>query len=388
MANYEDGTVNDVIDSLGEELTGGTSAVGTDIADAIMAAIGGAVGAAAVTIASTDAASFADDAKEAAALIVTGSDPLDVKLTQDDVVRMIATSPDAPTNTIDTSAIADDFAVVLSGGTDKVTTGGGSDTVMFRGGNATIGTGAGEDTIVLANGGGGDVKNANVDIDAGQGDDNVIVTDTFVGNASIDGGDGFDRVTFTGQSMNDAKASFGKPTADGFSLSAGDANLNLTNIDIVGFDADADGSLDTATVLATTQGESLVARLYTVALGRSVLDGAAGTQADTQLSGIQWWMDNYGSSSDLAQIASQFIGTAEFQAQMEGLNTLQIIGKMMDNVGITNAGVNTADTLAMQVDTGAMTLGQAAETIAMSLDTTNVIGLLGDQYVIDGPGVA
>lgn len=382
MANYEDAgvfsdAVEEVVSNIG--LASG-SAVSDGIEASIMAAVSGAIaggaGVAATVVSTPD--DWAAAAAKSAAIIMEGA-PVEKPVGAEDAVRMIVTAPGVGGNDVNMTAINDDVSVVLSGGMkDTVATGGGDDTVVFNGGEATIGTGAGDDTVVLSHGGG-----SGADVALGTGSDEVIIADIDGGKATVDGGDGFDRVTFSGQSMADAKASFGKPGSDGFHLSAGGGNLTLENVEIVGFDANSDGVLDDATVLATSKGESLVARLYTVALGRSVLDGDSSTVADTQLSGIQWWIDNFGDNADLATIASTFIGCQEFLDDVAGMNTLQIINKMMGNVGITNAGAITADELALQVDTGAMTLGDAAQTIAMSLETTNVIGLLGDQYVID-----
>lgn len=278
-------------------------------------------------------------------------------------------------NKIDMSSYGEgaDAYVMLSGGLgDSVSTGAGRDTVVLRGGSASISTGAGDDT--------------------------VLVNPNDGANASIDGGDGFDVVTFTGRDRAEVGAAFTvAQKGDIVGLVGNSGTFQLTNVEIVGFDKDTDGVLDDATVIAQDANDSLVAKLYNIALGRSVLDAADtnpwAPATVNQLAGIQWWMDQ---SADAATLANMFVSTPEFQNDIAGMDNAQIVDLLFANLakmGDTTAlqGISAADghayTKADLVDAlnnGDMTVGDVALELATSLQSDDILGLTGQQYVIEG----
>lgn len=254
-----------------------------------------------------------------------------------------------------------DVSVVLGGGNnDNVQTAAGSDTVEFKGGSATINTGAGNDEIVVS----------------------------ADGNASVDGGDGFDRVTFhAAKSQHSFAFEGGK-----FVVHSG--NIQMDNINVVTFDANADGVIENATVLASTAGESVVAKLYQIGLGRDILDAgrqpvSGETYADYQLAGFNWWTEtgNAGNAdANLMAIVQDFVGTTEFQAKIGSLGSAAAqVAQMFDNMGATGdvAGRSQAD-YAQALDSGQMSLADVALALATSTEATTIMGVNGEQYVIDG----
>lgn len=291
-------------------------------------------------------------------------------------------------------ATDDDVTVVLSGGTgDFVKTAAGDDMIQFRGGSASIDTGEGNDQVFMQ-GATGD----QVNVSSGSGS-SVFTFGGFEGaKATIDAGEGFDRVNFMWSSRADHK--FDAPTGGKFMIHSGD--VTMENVNIVTFDENGDGVIDEATVLATTQGESLIARLYKVALGRDVVDSstvvpdwspawAEPTPANYQMAGVQWWFTEAGASNsnaDLVALAEKFVGVDEFQNDISGLSTAQIVDMLFKNAEVTCsqcADMTKADYV-NAIDNGSMSLGEAAMQIAMSDEATASLGVNGACYFVDDFG--
>lgn len=353
MANYEDAAA--AIDAI----TSGDAGMSPTVAAAIIAALGGAAAAAAATEIATAPITDANVGSiQAEGIIANEGVTIDATFTDASPVVAVVTGTGTNNNNIDMSAKTDDVTVVLSGGTgDSVDTGSGSDTIEFRGGSATIDAGAGNDVISI-------------------GADE--------GSASVDGGTGFDRVSFQGGKGGHLFEALGNGK---FAMHSG--NINMENINVVTFD-DGDGVIDDVAVLASTAGESLVAKLYQIGLGRDILDsttGANATPADNQLAGYNWWT-NYmeSSNADLMRLTQDFIGTTEFQAKIGSLGSAAAqVAKMFANLGVNGAvdGITEAQYVDA-LNNGAMTLAEVVLDIATSAEATQILGVDGENYVIDG----
>lgn len=342
MANYDGMTGSEVISTI----TGSAN-----ISPSIVAAIAGILGSAA-----TAAAVTADNAATIATTTATAvfADPgvaIDARFGASSPVKAVVTAEGVNGNNI-VMQTSDDVAVILNGGqNDSVATGSGNDEIQFSGGSATI--------------------------NAGTGNDVVSIMDPNNGSASIDGGDGFDRVSVTGGKSGHT---FGFQGGRFFMHSA---DIQMDNINVITFNGASDIATG-VTVLAENQGESLVARLYQVALGRNILDGAGqATSADQQLSGYQWWLDNGAEAGNdaaaLLRITEDFLGTTEAQNKMGNLQGDDLVAYLCNNAGVSaqdQAG------FAAAYSAGQIGLAEMVYQIATAQEG-QLMGLDGQAYVVD-----
>lgn len=336
------------------------------------------------------------------------------------------------------SAADNNFA--LAGGTVSVASGAGNDTVeltggvegtvdLSAGGNNTVTlatqgdvqltTGTGSDTIKLSNDGGafklgnielnnhgGDLK---VDLDA-----SVLANPDNYGSIKIDGAASADAASgFTQIHMRDHAFhhffDFVRDAVTGirhFFMHSEGNGVELANMDVTGFDANADGHIrageDNVTVLASNDQDVLVAKLYQLMRGaEGVVDGgervaqaeaADSTGADHGLDGINFWMNTFKemdvqTEEQKADFAHQFFGSSdEFSTRFDAMTNNDFVHQMYANIGANDDNhVAAMNNFIKQLDSGAdrvqVTL-QIAENELNPTDTgeIKVIGLDGQDY--------
>lgn len=356
MPSYE-ASVGDVLGSL----TGPSSGLSEATQSAITALLAG-MGTSVAVLATTDAISSADASTNATVITQTGDVSANVRFGADSPVQVMTVGSGGNSNV--TFTTNNDVIVVLTGGEgDSVTTAAGKDNVTFAGGSATIDTGLGNDEIVIS-------RDAE-------------------GSASIDAGDGFDTVRMVGERRDDHHFSF----RNGKFFMNSDAELQMDNVNIVAFDTSGDGQADSITVLATSAGDALVARLYQVALGRGGLDQANGTNGLTgdaavtgQLGGIAFWTDVYNADANLQQTVRAFCNCDEFHAKYDNMTDLQYVQTLFNNLGGNVNAVNgmTAAELAQTINGSMDARYEIAGLIASSDQAIQILGADGTGYVIDG----
>lgn len=322
----------------------------------------------------------------------TGNSNMVATFTPDSAVRVVTVGGAGNSNV--QFQTNDDVVVQLGGGAnDSVATGGGDDTITFAGGSATINTGEGNDTVVLQGSASGDDASATVVMGSGNG---VIDVQGMVGSATVDAGDGFDLVKM----ISSRAAHVFNWIAGKFTMHS-DAELTMENVNVVTFDENGDGVTDEITVLADTAGDAITAKLYQVALGREGLDAANGTNGLTgdqavtgQLGGISYWTDVFDQGSntgaDLQHTVYAFLNCDEFHGKYDKMTDAQFVQALFDNLGaangttVTTVNGMTAAEMAASINGSQTARYDAAWTVASSTEATNILGINGVQYVIDG----
>lgn len=327
---------------------------------------------------------FLDASSKVSALIMNNENDNQVIFTNDEV------------NAVVTTGTGNGTIVYTAGGNDTVTVNGAANST------ATVNTGEGDDVVFLEGNGGSAV------IGSGSGD-LVVRMNTTAMNATIDAGDGFDYIR-TGKSIgldgqdlafDEDSGQFTMTNTDG-----GNGQINMTNVNMVVFDPFQRGTItwqDDVSVLADNWNESIIAKLYNVALGRTVLDGRDGVlQADGDaLSGIQFW-DSYIAANpgiDAQQLAVSFLDCAQFHTQTDDMTNAQFVkylfnnldmgvkDSVTDNAGAAHTYQSYVDALDAAGATSAENMDVRYETalqIANSQSTVEVLGADGKQYIIDG----
>lgn len=252
-----------------------------------------------------------------------------------------------------------------------IVSGNGNDQITVGDGNTHVDTGAGNDTVTLGNGNNVVIANSG---------DNLISTgagrDTFytgTGNDTIDAGAGFD-VAHVAGSRADFAASV---SGNSLNLNGGDHAINTSSVEFISFDNNE------SIVVASTDEEAAALRLYNGLLGR-----------DADAGGAEGW-SNAASGSSLTDIAQGFLGSSEFQNNMNSefiysvYNTL--LGRDVDTEGEGNwlnllaNGVSRADIIAGITNSDE---GQAASASADNTDFvkalyTSVLGREADDAGLD-----
>lgn len=404
MASYETSAADVTIaidDALAAgAISGATAAAIKDIVDQLEAS-GQTVAVDAATTDITDAA-----AVTAPVVMMAADTSANVTFGADSPVKAMIVGGAGDSNVV--FETSDDVSVQLQGGTgDSVATGAGDDSITFTGGTATINTGEGDDQVILQGGtdGGhatiqGGSGNMVIDIQADLAADGVT--------ASIDAGDGFDAV-----SLNQGKAGHFFEFMNGvfrlvknainahdddMAVAAGRADnggIDMVNVNVVQF-TDGDTIKD-ITILADTQGEAMVGRLYAVALGRQAIDhdGANGT-GGTNLNGLDFWIDTFGAGNadaDLDHLAKSLVNCQEFNDKYGAMSEQDFANAMFANLNaiaadgattITQVNGMTAADYATQIANGTLSMQDAAIAIANSAEAVKVMGMDGSQYIIDG----
>lgn len=229
------------------------------------------------------------------------------------------------------------------------------------------------------------------DIETGNGNNLFVMDETAQNNAeiSVDAGDGFDLLTLLGQFIHH-QFSYSKGQ---FHMHSG--NVVMQDVDIVATDVNKDGNItldqDHITILATTEQEALIAKLYKVGLGREAIDGEDGWNEDgagATLGGFRWWVNNFGDKSD-EDIAQSLLNCDEFNNRVDSLtgktyaqmSNAEYVTALFNNLGASNAEL--ADKLVNELNNGGDRINVALE-IAQSDLAVKVLGNDGQQYVIEG----
>lgn len=403
MASYETSAA-EVDSAINEALDKGSVSQAT--ADAIKTIVNDiAVSGAAVTVAAPtqniDSANVAEIVKDSPVVMMAKDTSADVTFDANSSVKAMVVG--GAGNSKVAFETSDNVTVQLQGGeNDEITTGDGKDAVTFAGGSATINTGGGDDEVILQGGENG----GHATIQGGDGNMIVTVQADNVG-ASIDAGDGFDAVSMAGTRtgfsldfMFDAvqgvfrmvRNAITGQAEDAQAARAGEDNaIVMKDVNVVQFTKDAQATtIDEITVLADTEGEATVAKLYAVALGREAIDGEVGVNAN--LDGLSYWLGAVNEKDAiLDNVYNALLACPEFADKYGAMDGTQFANAMFENlakVGEVDSvaaidGMSAAD-LAARIDSGELSLENAAKLIAQSKTAADLLGNSGTQYVIDG----
>ena len=317
------------------------------------------------------------------------------QLTTDPGAPVIVMDSDAPGANVTFAANSKVEAIVLSGGANKVvfegdkgvrvetgggndsvSTGAGDDTLVLKGGDVTVNTGDGNDAVVLQGGGAAHIT-------GGKGD-MVVTLQTGTGTATIDAGDGFDQL-FVGEDRT--VHNFEYDPASGTFVMHSSNPITMSGVQVVTFDKDGDHKItgkDNITILAENAQDSLVAKLYKVALGREAIDGEDGWGNST-LGGINWWMNEFEkgeTDGTVDHLVRSFLNCEEFHNKYDGMTNADYVNALFTNLGKQDAAL--AQRYLDNLDTGGMTREQVAQNLAESAMTVEALGIDGANYVIDG----
>lgn len=309
------------------------------------------------------------------ALIMTGDTTANLTFAPDSTITtMVVGSGGNSQVTFETS---ENVTVQLQGGeNDAVTTGAGDDVITIAGGSASVDAGTGNDTVVLQG-----TSDGGATIQHGEGNLTVAIGADATGAASIDAGTGFDLVQMLDNIANHVFSFIGGK----FKMHS-DLELTMEGVNVVGFDGDGDGMYNDIAVLATSQQQAILASLYKVALNREAIDG---NQSTTQLDGIEFWLDR-ADEGDFQHTAYSFMNCAEVQEALGGLNDSEYVTKLFNNLGLsaedTLNGKTVNDYVAQIADNPNQQYGKwdVAIEIAGSAQTSEILGADGSKYVING----
>lgn len=319
----------------------------------------------------------------------------DVHLTQDPGAPVVIMSADSAGADVTFGADSKVEALVLGGGNDNITfqgdkgvtveTGGGNDSIttadgsdtiaVTGGGNVTVNTGEGNDKVILQGDG-------TAHISSGAGDSTYLLQ-TDAASATINAGDGFDHLV-VGEDR--AAHIFDVDSKTGTTVMHSDNTVTMTGVQVVGFDKNGDGqitSADNISILAENANDSLIGKLYKIALGREAIDGADGWGHST-LGGINWWMNQFekGQTDGTTEhLVRSFLNCDEFHDKYDNMSNADYVNTLFANLGVNDANL-AADYLG-QLDTGVMDRAQVAWALAESEAATQIMGIDGSNYVVD-----
>lgn len=278
---------------------------------------------------------------------------------------------------------AKDVSVQTAGGAnDNIQTGSGADKISFMGSadgsaSATVDTGEGNDMVMLSGAG-------KIDISSGAGDLVVAIDPTVEVYATIDAGDGFDRINIT-----NSRAEHHFRFEDGQFVMNSEGEYTMKKVNVVTYEINGNDIIDQGdqlTVLATTAKESLAAKLYQVALGRPALDAG-----DDALGGINFWLTQFDPEASVQHTVYSFLNCEEFHNKYDNVSDTAYVHTLFANLNALNSGpaVIEASTLDIQdyvdrLQSGEMNRYDVAWTIAASSETVKILGVDGVNYVIDG----
>lgn len=264
--------------------------------------------------------------------------------------------------------------VETTGGSASVTTGAGDDHVVVKAGDVTVHTGEGQDSVTLQ----GDAR---AQISGGTGD-TTINLETDVGTATIDAGDGFDRLH-----VREGRHAHHFEFRDGRFHMHSENAISMTGVQVVSFDKDGDGDIDNAdniAILAANANDSLVGKLYKIALGREAIDGADGW-GGSSLGGVNWWMNEFekGETDGTTEhLVRSFLNCDEFHQKYDGMSNQEYVATLLENLG--HEDPNYVAQITQQLDAGTIDREQVAWDLAASDIATQILGINGENYVIEG----
>ena len=268
---------------------------------------------------------------------------------------------------------ADNVVTMRDANGSSLTTGNGDNTVnMADTANASVKTGDGDDTINISGTTSGNIQ-------TGSGDLTMVMDQSAQENAQItvDAGDGFDLLQLIG---NAVKHTFS--FVNGL-FHMNSADVAMKGVQVVAQDANSDGQIDLSndhiTVLAENVNDSVVAKLYKVALGREAIDGEDGWGGST-LGGINWWMNQFekqDSDQSMDHLVKSFLNCDEFHNKYDGVDNATYVNTLLSNAGADSS-------LAAQY-LAELNSGTSREDVAYQIATSvEVTGIDGQQYVVDG----
>ena len=268
---------------------------------------------------------------------------------------------------------ADNVVTMRDANGSSLTTGNGDNTVnMADTANASVKTGDGDDTINISGTTSGNIQ-------TGSGDLTMVMDESAQENAQItvDAGDGFDLLQLIG---NAVKHTFS--FVNGL-FHMNSADVAMKGVQVVAQDANSDGQIDLSndhiTVLAENVNDSVVAKLYKVALGREAIDGEDGWGGST-LGGINWWMNQFekqDSDQSMDHQVKSFLNCDEFHNKYDGVDNATYVNTLLSNAGADSS-------LAAQY-LAELNSGTSREDVAYQIATSvEVTGIDGQQYVVDG----
>jgi hypothetical protein len=292
-------------------------------------------------------------------------------LTQDPGTPVIIMDADAPAANVTVEAGAGQDRVVVAGGGDDVivATGGGNITVETGGGNDSVTTGAGTDQVAITGSGassvstgeGGDTiiisGSGSPTVDAGGGNDTIqLASDQ--GQATVDGGTGFDQA-----SLDDARGNHKFTIQDGIVV-LNSAPTTLKNVEMVQFG-------DGISVVADNSEKASVARLYEVMFDR---------EADT--GGLEHWFAKSDAGESLTDLANAMASSQEFYDKFSGKTNDEFVDSLYQSTFGREADADGKAHWLAQMSDG-MTQADVARSFAQSQETVQLMGIDGTQYVID-----
>jgi len=200
---------------------------------------------------------------------------------------------------------------------------------------------------------------------------------------SVDAGEGFDMLRLLGNAVKHlfqfVNGKFHMHSAD----------VTMEGVNVVSVDANQDNKItldqDSITVLATNEEDSLVAKLYKVALGRQAIDGEDGWGNST-LGGINWWMNEFEKAADndgsTEHLVRSFLNCDEFHNKYDSMSNEEYVNTLFDNLGSTDADMK-AEYLS-KLNSGRLDREEVAWQLADSDEAVKLLGADGENYVIDG----
>ncbi len=208
----------------------------------------------------------------------------------------------------------------------SVQTGEGDDTFTIESGEASVNTGEGNDSVDLRGVFTGKIV-------GGSGDLELTLDETAQEQAtvSVDAGEGFDMLRLLGGKIQHRI----EVIKNGFVLHSGEVTLN--GVQLIATDMNSDGNIDGndhITVLATNENDSLVTKLYKVALGREAIDGEDGWGGST-LGGINWWMNQFENQSyndgTVETLVKSFLNCTEFHNKYDSMSDEDYVKTLLQN---------------------------------------------------------
>lgn len=355
MAQYEDSTTT-VIQNVG------ASGLAQNTKDAIEAILSG------TTSTSMDTYTQGQTAAEGTRIVTVSSDQ---QLTNDPgapVIIMDAASAGAQV-TLDTST--NNRVLVAGGGNDVITTtGSGNVTVETGGGNDNITTGSGQDFVTVTGSGSSTIStgdgvdqvvitgSGSVTVDAGDSND-LITLATDGGQATVDGGTGFDRA-----GLDDARGNHTFSTQGGV-LVLNSTPTQLERVEVVQFN-------DGISVLADSASEASMARLYEVLFDR-----------EADLGGLEYWSGALDSGMSISEVASRFIDSQEFDDAYASVTNEAFLANLYQGMAGREADAGGLAYWLTQMEDNNMSKAEVALSFAYSAEAVELMGIDGNHYVID-----
>ena len=246
-------------------------------------------------------------------------------------------------------------SVETGGGNDSVTTGGGEDLVVITGdGDSTVSTGDGADEIVITGEG-------NASVDTGTGNDTITIASDS-GEATIDGGEGFDEVH-----VDDSRGQHSFTYENGVMV-LNSTPTQIENVEVVQFQ-------DGISVLADNSTKAAVARLYEVLFDR-----------EADLDGLEYWTERADAGDSLENITNDFASSQEFQNNFASDSNEVFLGKLYEGMAGREADAEGLEYWLGEMDNG-LSQADVAQHFAESQEAVQLMGIDGTQYVIDFSGL-